>query len=245
MNPAAVTLLAVLLVQAPPDHDTSVDRHASLGTVVRELPGDFRRIASRNPALILGAAGAAALAVVPEDSDITRAAVNSKALDRVLVLGHAIGNGYVQFGFAFGTLFVGQLAKNPAIEDTGADLVSAQLVSGIITQTIKVSARRMRPNGGHYSFPSGHASATFATASVLQRRFGWKIGIPAYALGGYVAASRLQDNQHYLSDVIFGAAIGTVAGLVIKIHKPVGELTASAAPVEGGVALMFVLTPAR
>ena len=67
---------------------------------------------------------------------------------------------------------------------------------------------------GHdgYAFPSGHASTTFASASVLEAHFGWKFGVPAYAFATYVAASRLHENRHYLSDVVFGGAIGWPPG---------------------------------
>jgi membrane-associated phospholipid phosphatase len=53
---------------------------------------------------------------------------------------------------------------------------------------------------------------TFAAATVLQRRLGYRAGIAAYAIASYVAASRLHDNRHYLSDVVFGAAMGIVIG---------------------------------
>ena len=68
---------------------------------------------------------------------------------------------------------------------------------------------------GNGSFPSGHTSASFATATVIQRRWGWRAGLPAYALASYVGASRLHDN-HYLSDVAFGAGLGIAAGLAIN-----------------------------
>ena len=43
-------------------------------------------------------------------------------------------------------------------------------------------------------------------------RFGWKAGLPAYLAASYIGVSRLQENRHYLSDVIFGAAVGIVSG---------------------------------
>ena len=70
-----------------------------------------------------------------------------------------------------------------------------------------------------FSFPSGHSSVTFATATVLQRNFGWKAGVPAYALASYVAASRVQMKRHFFSDVAFGAAIGIVAGRTVTVGR--------------------------
>ena len=55
---------------------------------------------------------------------------------------------------------------------------------------IKMAVRRGRPDGTRFSFPSGHSAVTFASATVLQQHFGWKVGVPAYAVAAYVAASR-------------------------------------------------------
>ena len=56
------------------------------------------------------------------------------------------------------------------------------------------------------------AFVSFASAAVLQEHFGWKVGLAAYAGAAYVATSRLSERQHYLSDVVFGAAVGIAAG---------------------------------
>ena len=50
-----------------------------------------------------------------------------------------------------------------------------------------------------------------ATAAVLGRHYGWKVGVPAFVLASYVAFCRVHDNKHYLSDVVFGAAMGLAA----------------------------------
>jgi membrane-associated phospholipid phosphatase len=50
--------------------------------------------------------------------------------------------------------------------------------------------------------------------------YGHYLGIPLYLFAGYVGFSRISDNKHFLSDVIFGAALGTAIGRgVAKIHK--------------------------
>ena len=88
-----------------------------------------------------------------------------------------------------------------------------------LTIAIKQATRRARPEGSGYSFPSGHTTVSFASATVLQRHFGWKVGIPAYAVATYVAASRVEMKRHYLSDVAFGAALGIVAGRTVKVGR--------------------------
>ena len=97
-----------------------------------------------------------------------------------------------------------------AAEGTTAGDASAMAVTYILKPTID----RTRPNGGHMSFPSGHATSAFAGAAFLQRRFGWRLGIPAYGLASYVAYSRVETKQHYTSDVVAGAAIGVATNLV-------------------------------
>src|ERR1043166_6383971 len=68
------------------------------------------------------------------------------------------------------------------------------------------------PNGEWGTSPSGHTSSTFCIASVLHEAYGPAVGIPMYALGTLVAIERLDDREHYFSDVVFGAVMGTVIG---------------------------------
>jgi hypothetical protein len=75
---------------------------------------------------------------------------------------------------------------------------------------------------------------------VLQRHFGWK-GALAYSVSAYVAASRLHENRHYLSDVIFGAAIGTVAGRTVTRHGR-DTWSVAASPTRGGMYVGLVRT---
>jgi len=59
---------------------------------------------------------------------------------------------------------------------------------------------------------------TFAAATVLQQHLGYRAGIPTYLAASYVAMSRLHDNRHYASDVVFGAATGIVIGRSVTWH---------------------------
>jgi membrane-associated phospholipid phosphatase len=104
------------------------------------------------------------------------------------------------------------------------DLIEATLLSEGITELIKFSVRRERPlqdNGKRaagYAFPSGHAAGTFAAATVLQQHLGWKWAVPTYAIGSYVAMSRLVDDRHWASDVMAGAAEGIIVGRSVTWH---------------------------
>ena len=233
--------------QSPNPSDTSTTApeksESSFGSLFTTLGHDFARLPSKKNFVILGIGGAMALAVHPADRDLTARATGSDPLEDLFEVGSAAGNGWVQMGAALGTYALGLGTGHPHMQIFGADLLRAQIVNGVLTQGIKVAVRRARPDEGQYSFPSGHASATFATATVLQRHFGWRVGIPAFGVATYVAGSRLQENQHYASDVIFGAAIGIVAGRTVKVGRGPGQFVVSAMAVPGGAGITFERVP--
>jgi membrane-associated phospholipid phosphatase len=114
----------------------------------------------------------------------------------------------------------GRAVDAPRYRAMTYDWVHAFLITGGYTTLIKEVVRRERPNGeDKLSFPSGHASNAFAIAAVAERHYGWKAGVPAYALAGVVAVSRLQRNKHYLSDVMAGATLGYIVGrTVVRVN---------------------------
>jgi membrane-associated phospholipid phosphatase len=125
-----------------------------------------------------------------------------------------IGDKYVDHYWAFGVSALGALGRG---YHTGNYLesfrywASANVGTIALTYALKYSVGRTRPNEkNNYSFPSGHSSVAFSTATMFQMWYGWKAGIPAYALATLTAFQRLDDNQHWLSDVIMGATIGIV-----------------------------------
>lgn len=84
-----------------------------------------------------------------------------------------------------------------------------------VTYGLKYAVHKRRPDGSdRRSFPSGHSSLVFTDASFLMRRYGWKYGVPAYALATYVAWGRVYAKKHDFWDVAAGAAIGTAIGLL-------------------------------
>jgi len=76
---------------------------------------------------------------------------------------------------------------------------------------LKYSINTERPNGDTHSFPSGHTATAFSGASFLQRRYGWKYGIPAYLAASFVGWTRIESDNHYLKDVLAGAALGVIS----------------------------------
>jgi membrane-associated phospholipid phosphatase len=103
--------------------------------------------------------------------------------------------------------------KNKKLALTCRTLAEALFLSMGINAVAKFSFRREAPDGGNFSFPSGHSTAAFATAGVLTTFYGWKAALPSYALASVVSISRVDDDQHWVSDVVMGAVLGTVIGI--------------------------------
>jgi membrane-associated phospholipid phosphatase len=112
-----------------------------------------------------------------------------------------------------------------------------------VTAGLKFTVRRTRPDeSSRTSFPSGHTSGAFATATVLKRRYGWKAGIPAYGAASFISLSRLNENKHYLSDIVFGAAVGFMAGRTVTIDRGRTHISLSPMAAPGGAGIQFTLT---
>jgi len=77
------------------------------------------------------------------------------------------------------------------------------------TYLLKISINKKRPNGGGWSFPSGHTSWAFSNAAFIHKRYGYKLGIPAFLLASFVGWSRVESKNHYWNDVVWGAVLGT------------------------------------
>lgn len=119
--------------------------------------------------------------------------------------------------FVTATLFTaGRVSRDARVRAATYDAAQAFLVNAAWTGAIKYGVRRERPDGSsRLSFPSGHTSNAFAWATIADRHYGHKIGVPAYALAGLIGVSRMEKNVHHLSDVVAGAALGYVVGRTV------------------------------
>jgi membrane-associated phospholipid phosphatase len=218
-------LVALILTAAPARAQSAAaplpacGRMPSTGQLFTGTLEGFRQLPSRESAGILALGGAAALGAHSVDADVMHHFVGVSHDDDPFRPGATIGGTPLELGAAFAAYEIGRARGNACVAGLGADLVQAQLVAGGLTLALKEATRRTRPDGSSLSFPSGHTSVTFASATVLERHFGWKVGLPAYAVATYVAASRVEMNRHYLSDVAFGAAVGIVAGRAVTFGR--------------------------
>jgi membrane-associated phospholipid phosphatase len=204
-------------------------------SLLGDTVADFRGLASTQPLTILGIGAIAAAAVHVADPSMTSMLATNRA--SFLGPGETIGSARLQLAGALATFAAGRITGNAKISAVGADLVSANIVAQTLTGAVKMSVRRGRPDGTQFSFPSGHTSVSFASATVLQRHFGWKAGVPAYAMASYVAASRIHDKRHFLSDVAFGAALGIVSGWTVTMGHGDAQMTMAPVASPGGAGL--------
>jgi membrane-associated phospholipid phosphatase len=227
--------------QAEPDFKAPQKKKDSLsfGQVMKDTLGDFKRLPKDNtvPILALGATFAATALTY----DRTVSASFDGAQASSFKPGAILGGAEFQFGASVGTYAIGRLTGNSRVAEVGAHLMRAQIVSQVVTHSIKAAVKRTRPDGStQNSFPSGHTSVSFASATVLQREFGWKVGIPAYAVASYIGFSRVEGHRHYVSDVLFGAAIGVMAGRAATVDIAGNRFLLAPSAGKGGGAVSFV-----
>ena len=196
--------------------------------------GDGRRTMGRLPANL----GRSAIGVFHADNLVpflaggAVAAAGSFADDEVRDSVNSSGSGWGRTfatagGPIWGSMFVagmftaGRLSDHPRFRAMTYDMLDAVIVNFGYSEVIKVAVGRERPNGeNNQSFPSGHASNAFALATVVERHYGWKLGVPAYVIAGVVGASRIQQDKHYVSDVVAGATLGyIVARTVVRVNS--------------------------
>lgn len=218
---------------------TARPKMPTVGSLFTGLKQDFRATATTDNAIIMVGAGAAASLIHPYDNRISDALASSSGASSFLSAGSVIGGMGVQFGGSWAVYGLGRAFKSERVAVVGADLVRAQMVAMVYTQGLKLSINRTRPDGDAWSFPSGHTSSSFATAAVLQRHFGWKAGMPAFAMATYVAASRVQERRHFASDVIFGAGIGLISGRAVTIGRGSHRFAVSPMGLPGGAGISF------
>jgi membrane-associated phospholipid phosphatase len=234
-----LTLVAVL---CGPVSAQTTDRAPSIGDVFQEVPRDLWTFLSWDTAIVLGIGGGAALAAHPWDDDFAGELETNVRLNDAMEPGHTYGAFSAQALIGAGLYTGGRLAGKGRLARTGADIMRAQLLSQAYVQAIKFTVQRERPDGSNsVSFPSGHSASAFATATVLQRHYGWKAGVPAAVLAAYVATARVHDNKHYLSDVVFGAAMGIAAQRTVTLHARRYDIAMIPAGGDGYASLTFTL----
>jgi membrane-associated phospholipid phosphatase len=231
----------------------------------------------------IGAAfGLGALAIAPFDHGIAIGSQRpdlqrNRALHRTaVVFRHASQPGaYLALGTAWAA---GRIGGNERLAEAGLRGVEAVTVGLVATGAVKLLAGRTRPyvdkarphdfafargfRGSHsQSFPSGHTTVGFATAAGVTSTVAahspgarWPLGAALYGSATLMGLARIYEDRHWASDVVGGAAVGTLSGLAVSRYhrtRPGGRvdrwlLGASLVPRAGGGAdVRPIILPAR
>jgi membrane-associated phospholipid phosphatase len=129
-----------------------------------------------------------------------------------------IGAAYTTAGIAATFYAVGRATNNRRARETGLLGAEALIDTGIVVSVLKGISQRPRPrtggqgdfwDGGN-SFPSGHAISSWALATVIANEYKHRraVQIAAYGLATAVSLSRYSGENHFLSDVLVGSALG-------------------------------------
>jgi membrane-associated phospholipid phosphatase len=131
-------------------------------------------------------------------------------------IGRNLGGTLAVSGLTIGFFSAGRIARGDRFRATTYDVSQAIIVNFTYTVALKLIVGRERPDhSNRQSFPSGHASNAFAGASVIAHHYGDWLGIPAYGVATYIAASRLASHRHHLSDVVAGSVFGYGVGRAV------------------------------
>ena len=224
-----------------------------LATDLRQFPrvvwNDARQIANVDNAIVLALAAAASVGVREAwDGDVREATAADPHRwgDGSRALGH-LGEAQYQVPVLVSSWAISVWNDDPHFHDFNEALISAYTLNGLATLAIKGTTNTSRPdsdwNGGQWGFPSFHASSTFTMAAVLEDYYGWKAGLPAYTLAGLISWSRIDERDHDLSDVVFGAVMGYVIGKSVADFHLGGDghvrLTPWCHPTEGATGVML------
>ena len=141
----------------------------------------------------------------------------SEPLGTAMEIGTYLGDGRGMLGVSLLLMAYGD-DKN---RETGRLLTSTFISTGVIVWGMKEIIGRKRPLDevvGNPAFPSGHTAYAFAGATLLANRYP-RLRVPLYIGAGLVGVTRIYLGRHYASDVIAGAAVGTITGALVSRHR--------------------------
>jgi membrane-associated phospholipid phosphatase len=142
---------------------------------------------------------------------------HNKPMKKSSQWGYKAGEFYPNAMYVVGQGIAAALGNDQGLNRAGGMLMGS-LYSGAISGVLKHTIKEGRPNSpnSYVSFPSGHATVSFAFGAYVAAEHGWYWGVPAILLASFVGLSRVNDGGHYLHDVFAGATLGITYGVGIQ-----------------------------
>ena len=273
MSRRAVLLLGLILLGAAGDAAAQETAEAPPAPPRKAFRESFRTFAADGRYLLTfpartnskglwltAATGAAMALAMKEDGGIRVRVLESDSLGagRAARKFEPLGRSEIEAAALGAVYFVGRGAKNERLVATTGTAFDAYVWAMITASVMKGAFGRERPgrgsgNGEFFArdsiFPSGHTTRSFAIAAVFADHYGHKTALVAYPLAALIGLSTVQEDKHWLSDVVAGAGLGLAIGRGIASRHPpteaVGSAGASSAvwsvvPRPGGAALQIV-----
>ncbi|SDJ55054.1 undecaprenyl-diphosphatase [Pedobacter sp. ok626] len=137
-------------------------------------------------------------------------------------------NDWVNVGVPVGLLAAGVINDDKSMRQNALYVASSSAVNVLFTMLIKKIVKRPRPflanvkikavyQPAQYSFPSGHTSTAFTTATALSQAYPkWYVIAPSFLWASSVGFSRLYLGVHYPTDVAAGAVLGTGSAFSLR-----------------------------
>lgn len=141
-------------------------------------------------------------------------------------------NNYVNLAVPVGLFVAGVIDDNKHMRQNALYVISSTATTALLNVALKHLFKRQRPYKAHisfvpvstasgYSFPSGHTSASFSTATALSRAYPkWYVIAPSLIWAGTVGYSRLYLGVHHPSDVAAGALLGAGTAFGMGFIRP-------------------------
>jgi membrane-associated phospholipid phosphatase len=170
--------------------------------------------------------GGATAALVATDQWTVKQLPNSHGQVTVSTWGSRFGSAYCLIPVSAGFYLIGSGRHDDRFRETGLIAFETLIDASLVGETIKLISSRARPTDsdgkGHFldspnrwssSFPSGHATSTWALASVIAHEYPTPVvKIVAYGLASTVVISRVGARRHFPGDVVAGAGLGWFMG---------------------------------
>lgn len=139
---------------------------------------------------------------------------DARPLGNLGFVGETLGWGYLNALYILSHFGYGYFGESKENIRASEHMFKASTYTLFVTGFLKTFIKEKRPGypEDRASFPSGHSSMSFAFASVVASRHGWVYGSLAYGAATYISVSRINDDWHYLHDVLVGMGIGAGYG---------------------------------